>query len=458
MPGAWIQIAEPLIYQNQTTFLTTYADTQIPAGQTYWYRVRASNTVGDSPYSNEASTASRNGQFVRVMQWDVNGALGRPGNNSLYREYEAANIVNYNHPDVLLLNGIDARGLTPAQNIAALIDWVTYHVTYLGTVPGVTFFVGASSQSSGGFRNAVISRFPILNETNYDDGFRGLHAFQIQIPATNALQIFQAHLDTSTCAQKQTQEERDTNVIAAFAATNSLPYIFAGDLNEDEDAPLCTLSDNYHPISTIRQGAGLGDLKPTNLSGNDNTWSTQLDSPSERFDYILSATNRIAPVSEYVFSTMDWDNHGIYGYFNYTDNYDVSDHYPVVATFYFNAPPADAVPDNSSTAGNNQNSVVDLSAWRLSTNNEPASVSLSLLSRAPQILALTPTNDGVLVELTTMSGSTDTLQAAGRLDGTYSNIGPPLLIGGSGNTTTNYFESGALTNGPVRFYRIHSSR
>jgi alpha-tubulin suppressor-like RCC1 family protein/predicted phage tail protein len=457
-PGAWIQIAEPLIYQNLTTFLTTYADTQIPTGQTYWYRVRASNTVGDSPYSNEASASSRNGQFVRIMQWDVNGALGRLENNSNYRAQEAADIVSYNHPDVLLLNGIDAQGLIPAQSVAALINWVTNNLTYLGKVPASTFYVGASTQSGGGFRNAIISRFPILNETDYFDGFRGLHAFQMQIPDTNVLQIFQAHLSTNTCGEKEAEAEMDTNIIAAFAATNSLPYIFAGDWNEDEDAPLCTLSDTYHPISTIRGGAALGEFKPTNLSGNDNTWSTQLDSPSERFDYILSATNRIAPVSGYVFSTMDWGNHGIYSYFNYGASYDVSDHYPVVATFYFNAPSPGAMPGNSATAGNNQNPVVDLSAWRLFTNNEPASVSHSLLSLAPQILALTPTNNDVLVEWMTTGGGTDTLQAADGLDGTYSNISPPLLIGGNGSTTTNYLESGALTNGPVRFYRIHSSR
>ena len=95
VPGAWIQIAESLIYQNQTTFLTTYTDAHVPTGQTYWYRVRASNVVGDSPYSNEASAASRNGQFVRIMQWDVNGALGRLENNSNLRSQEAASICEF---------------------------------------------------------------------------------------------------------------------------------------------------------------------------------------------------------------------------------------------------------------------------------------------------------------------------------------------------------------------------
>ncbi len=342
--------------------------------------------------------------------------------------------------------------------MAALINWVTNNLTYLGKQPGATFYVGASTQSGGGLRNAVISRFPILNETDYFDGYRGLHAFQVQIPDTNILQIFQAHLGTNTCGEKEAEAEIATNVIATFAATNSLPYIFVGNWNEDEDAPLCTLSGTYHPISTIRQGAALGEFKPTNLSGNDNTWSTQLDSPTERFDYILSATNRIAPVSGYIFSTMDWNNYGIYSYFNYGDSYDVSDHYPVFATFYFNASPPGAVQGNFSAAGNGQNSAVGLSAWRLCTNNESAAASLSLLSLAPQIIALTPTNSGVLVEWSTSGGSTDTLQAADSVDGTYSNISPPLLIGGSSGTMTNYLETGALTNSSARFYRIHSSR
>jgi hypothetical protein len=52
-PGAWIQIAEPLLFCGLIP--TNYTDIGIPAGATYWYRVRAVNAVGDSPYSNEAS-------------------------------------------------------------------------------------------------------------------------------------------------------------------------------------------------------------------------------------------------------------------------------------------------------------------------------------------------------------------------------------------------------------------
>src|SRR5262249_22729933 len=153
---------------------------------------------------------------------------------------------------------------------------------------------------------------PISNETTYDDGLRGLHAFQVQLPATN-LQVFHAHLKCcstgSSCTQKQSEAQFDADTIAAWANANSLPYLFGGDWNEDEQNPECTLSSTYHPITTIREGATLAEFKPTTLSGEYRSWSTAGATPSIRFDYLLPASNRLSAVSGYVFSTMDWASH-----------------------------------------------------------------------------------------------------------------------------------------------------
>src|SRR6185503_15842230 len=47
--GAWVQIA------TTATNVSTYSNTGLSASTTYYYRVRASNTAGNSAYTNTAS-------------------------------------------------------------------------------------------------------------------------------------------------------------------------------------------------------------------------------------------------------------------------------------------------------------------------------------------------------------------------------------------------------------------
>jgi len=51
-PGTWAQIA------TVSANVTNYSDTGVSVDTTYWYRVRAYNTGGDSPYSNQASATT----------------------------------------------------------------------------------------------------------------------------------------------------------------------------------------------------------------------------------------------------------------------------------------------------------------------------------------------------------------------------------------------------------------
>ena len=197
--------------------------------------------------------------------------------------------------------------------------------------------------TDGYIRNGAISRFPIENETTYNDGLRGLHAFTVQLATTN-LQVFHAHLKASggaSCTTKQTEAQFDANTISAWASTNSGPYLFGGDWNEDEDprdTPECAITGTYHPITTIEQDGGLSEFEPTTLSGQWRTWSTA-SSPSIRFDYLLPAANRLNPVGGFVFSTMDWANYGLYTNESpqnlVSDTQTASDHFCVFADYSF---------------------------------------------------------------------------------------------------------------------------
>ncbi len=245
------------------------------------------------------------------MQWNIHGNLGTSTAQSGTGAAAIGRILNYLQPDVLLINEV-ADG-TAQVNTSALTQWVTDNLPYLA---GGTFYVAVSTESSDIQRNAAISRYPILAPFTYADvssSLRGMHSFQLQLAGTSRLQVFHVHLkccsDGTSCQTKQDEAQLFSSEIAAWASTNSTPYIFGGDLNEDEANPECP---GFPTISTLRDGAMLVEFKPTTLSGEYRTWSTAPATPSIRFDYILAATNRLSPTSAFEFSTMDWAAHGFY--------------------------------------------------------------------------------------------------------------------------------------------------
>jgi PKD repeat protein len=285
------------------------------------------------------------GQTVRVMQWNVERGLGRSSNNTNAQAQAIARVVNYNTPDILLFNEIDcSNSLSVAQNESALISWVTNSVPYLGTQPGSSFYVKASSSTDGYIRNAVVSRYPILLEGTYTSAnmIRGLHAFRIQLEGTNVLQIFHAHFkccssSQSDCDERQTNALYSSTTIRNWAGTNLLPYIFAGDWNEDESNPQCSLSATYRPITMVRTNGNLVEFLPTALNASSKTISTP--SPTRRFDYCLAASNRLSAASGFVFNSVVWAQNGLYtnaGPQNLsTDSATASDHCSVFVNYSF---------------------------------------------------------------------------------------------------------------------------
>jgi len=71
-----------------------------------------------------------------------------------------------------------------------------------------------------------------------------------------------------------------------------------------------------------------------------------------------------------------------------------------------------------------------------------------------QILSVERASNDLNVTWQTVGGKTNVLQAAFDLSGSYSNVSPNIIISGSGDTTTNYLDTGGATNTPSRFYRV----
>ena len=71
-----------------------------------------------------------------------------------------------------------------------------------------------------------------------------------------------------------------------------------------------------------------------------------------------------------------------------------------------------------------------------------------------QILSVTSTGSDVRVTWQTGGGVSNVVQAAATPGGSYSNIGPYVVIPGVGSKSTNSVDTGGTTKGPQRFYRI----
>ena len=335
---------------TNTTAASVFHTYSTPGTYSVTEIVRGPGGSSTNTLLNYITATNFTGQQVRVMQYNIQSTLGNIANNSSAAAQALARIVNYSQPDILLFCEVTNNNVAGSAGVTAdtvaLINWVTNNVPHFGSQPGVTFFVAVSSVTSAEIRNAAISRYPILNETTYGDGLRGLHAFTVQLAATN-LQIFHTQLKCCSagtdCATRQTEAELDAAIISAWAATNSIPYLFGGDWNEDEidGNSECPLTSAYHPITTIRQGCNLAEFIPATLSGSHLTWSTR-QTPSIRLDYLLAAANRISPVSGFVFSTANWAAHGLYTNASpqnlVTDSATASDHFCIFADYYFPIP------------------------------------------------------------------------------------------------------------------------
>jgi hypothetical protein len=310
-------------------------------------------------------TLAIDAQQVKVMEYDASQEIGA-STNPTPQSAAFARVIAYQQPDIVCFSELnDGGSATPVA--AGVINWVTNNLAAVfGTKTGVTFWVYIANVGDGYNRNGEISRYPILSGTTYSDAggsfanLRGMDSIKIQLSGTNVLQIFHAQLkagggtlDTnSNCERKQAEAATDATNMMNWATANSYPYIWTCDCNEDEDprdagytapytTPECPISSTYHPVTTLEQVGGLVDYTPTTLDGVWKTWSTSQTAgqPSDMFDRVLAATNRLSPASGLVFSTFDWALHGLYTNTSpqnlVNDSLTADDHFDVMVTYSF---------------------------------------------------------------------------------------------------------------------------
>jgi endonuclease/exonuclease/phosphatase family metal-dependent hydrolase len=296
---------------------------------------------------------------ISLMTWNIDRAIGSGTNVDNEAALAVARIVDFLQPDVLFLNEVLSRSNNVPQPVAnvnqALQNWVIANVPYLATS---TFFTVVATNTDGFIRNAIVSRYPIVAVTNYNDGLRGLLSGIVNIPGTtNDVGVFLAHLKASSdlisSSQRQAQANFDANIIRNWLASTNLLAVFAGDFNEDEGNPQFPLGTDlgiglYAPIST-NLSAGLFNFNPfdTNSPGSNQTISIR-GTLSRRFDYILPATGRFDSIDGFVFNSFTWYALGILPPgLNSNDSRIASDHLPVFALLSFGELQFEVVPEPS---------------------------------------------------------------------------------------------------------------
>lgn len=71
-----------------------------------------------------------------------------------------------------------------------------------------------------------------------------------------------------------------------------------------------------------------------------------------------------------------------------------------------------------------------------------------------QITSIEYSGHDVKIAWTTLSGTTNIVQASEMVSGSYTNLSAPILVIGNGAVTTNYVDAGATAAATSRFYRI----
>jgi titin len=428
-PGTWKQIATvpPGTISADLNFFT---DTNVVANTTNWYRVRAFSIVGVSDYSAPTSIAILP---PGIPNFAANGVANRAlldWNEDSETDSETASYVIERAPD---LDGSPGSWTEIAATLVGVFDF-----TDRTGIAGMTAWYRVQARTwvgSSPFSDPMAVTFAVPSDPSSPDATLG---------TTNQLDLI---------LYDDSQDE-DGLTIERAPDTNGIPgqWVLIGTI----------FATNASAVAFI----------DTNVIANTTNWyRTRAFTGNDVSSYSDPAQFSIVPpVAPELWLTPLSDSIDL----SWSD----SEYYNITQFGIQRAPDSNGIPGSwlgitniSNTASNISHTdytdfdrLPGTTAWyRICAYNwvgqSPFSDALAgsiapVILPPPQFLSLLATNNDVHIFWSTVGGATDTVQAAGSLSGIYSNISAALPISGSGNTTTDYLDAGALTNASSRFYRI----
>lgn len=245
--------------------------------------------------STSPKTEAQRPVNLRVMTYNIQHGAGMDKKIDLLRTAEA---INHEHPDIVALEEVD-KGVkrTDGRDLTAELAAMTHMTGY---------FSNNFPFQGGEYGNAVLTRFPIVMETNthyhmlHTNEQRGVIQMILDVHGRKLL-FMATHID-----YHPGNEERLLNITQMkdmMTQYPGMPVILCGDFNDFPNTPVHAamaeaLSDTW------------------DLIGHGNGWTYPSDKPKSRIDYIwISKDKSVVPVKAWVPDTQ------------------ASDHRPFVADF-----------------------------------------------------------------------------------------------------------------------------
>jgi endonuclease/exonuclease/phosphatase family metal-dependent hydrolase len=300
------------------------------------------------------SSGIRAQDVVRVLTYNTHSCIRGP--NTAQLPY-LAKVVNFLNPDIWTIE--ELGGTTPfdrAALITTLQTFINTNLTIFGPnpQPNVNYYLYVSAQSDGFTCPGIVSRYPLTEQTTYNDSLRGFVQSVATLPSGAKLGVFVTHLKATTgsanapadSVKRQTEAEFDAGKVSAFMTAHpGAGVVVTGDWNETEEPgetpnyPIGTiLTDGrtYRPITAMR-APGLSDSSALSILAKKATISST--NPNARFDYICYANASLVPdtlifdAAQYSGTQLAAINTANGSTLTATDCKNASDHLPVVAVF-----------------------------------------------------------------------------------------------------------------------------
>ena len=231
----------------------------------------------------------------RVMTYNIRHGVGMDNKLDLPR---IAEVIQREKADIVALQEVD-KGVarTSRRDLT----------TELAKLTGMTGVFSNNHKYQGGdYGNAILSRFPVLQQTNFHyqmirpNEQRGVLQLVLDVHGKKLL-FMCTHID-----YRQEDEERKMNVVelkGIVAAHAKMPIILCGDFNSTPDSKIHEMAKKFLADSWELIGSGVGSTFPS-------------DKPDRRIDYIWISPESIRPIKIWVPKS------------------DASDHVPVAGEFF----------------------------------------------------------------------------------------------------------------------------
>jgi hypothetical protein len=478
-PGAWSEIANLSLPE---TNYGLYADSGVAAYTTNWYRVRAYNVFGDSPYSDAVSVRivppatpflSASTTFVTNVDLFIRAHSGGSGGFKVERAPDAGgNPGAWAEIDTFRLGDISVTYYTDRTLYPNTTAWYRVRAfNWVGESPLSdpirvslspppapildSLLIGETNQILLRWRSAGLAQGFRVQRAPDENGSPGTWTEVANGAFTSYSYPVFYYTDSlpTNMATNITYWYRVLSINIVGDSPPSFPLSIIVGPPPMPDNFTVTTDHNRATLSWTIDFFSYGPVfqftveRALDARGTPGPWF-ELADPNGNDGFCIDSGLTVNRTYWYRVRTYNWA-----GASPYTVPLSVT-----IAPGIAGPPDGAAVPVDSASA----EYLYDFGTTIAPVTGQPAGVALThRLSRTDvssvQIVSISSTS-GLRITWSTWGGSTNFVQAASSLKGGFSNISPALIIPGGGAAAATFLDNDISTNAPVRLYRIKNTR